>query len=503
MTDAKDLAGAPEAHTETGRVRGLWRGASAAFLGIPFAAPPVGDRRFLAPAPVEPWPGVLDATEYGPTPQRREATTVTTIPEPTVPGDGILCLNVFTPAPGPAEPGLPVLVWIHGGGYAAGSPASPWYDGAAFNRDGVVVVTIAYRLGFEGFGWIDGAPLNRGILDQIAALEWVQGNIGQFGGDPERVTVGGQSAGAGSALALMASPRTSGLFHGVIAQSAPAYGLTAADAEAIGRRFAARRGVTPDLAGWRTVTPEAILDAEPGAQLSGAGILNPTMPLDDLARAARNPDADITGIPFAPTVDGDVVVPLGAAIAAGRNAGLPLLIGTTAHEFTFPSVESLGTVTAALTRVGVAAAGVDRFRTEVTRIGDSFARGQLSSAVLFRQPTIACAGQRAAAGAGDTTWLFDFAFRAPATGLAGHCIDLPFVWDLLGASGVPASVGADLPQELADTMHAAWVRFVSRGDAAWSSAGANPQGAERFDTRTEYDPNAYAFEAALAAATAG
>ena len=508
MTDANDLAGAPdstltdapEVDTASGRVRGFWRGQSAAFLGIPFAAPPVGSLRFLAPAPVSPWPGVRDALAYGPTPQRRDAATVTTIPEPSVPGDGILCLNVFTPAPGTADPGLPVLVWIHGGGYAAGSPASPWYDGAAFNRDGVVVVTISYRLGFEGFGWIDGAPLNRGILDQIAALEWVRANIREFGGDPDRVTVGGQSAGAGSALALLSSPRTHGLFAGVIAQSAPAYGLSPTDAETIGRRFATVLGISPDLAAWRTVSASAILDAEPAAQLTGPGILNPTMPLDALARAGADPDADVTGIPFAPVVDGDVVVALGSAIAAGRGANLPLLIGTTAHEFTFPSGESLDTVEAALTEVGVSPAGVADFRTAVTRIGEPFARGQLSTSVLFRQPSLACATQRAAHGAGGVTWLYDFAFRAPATLLSGHCIDLPFAWDLLGAAGVPESIGDNLPQDLADTMHAAWVRFISDGNAAWPPAAEYAHGAERFDTVSEYDPDAYSVEAALTAA---
>ena len=507
MTDTNDLADgdngaterAPEAQTRSGRVRGLWRGPSAAFLGIPFAAPPVAEHRFLAPAPVTPWPGLRDALSYGPTPQRRESATVTTIPEPSVPGDGILCLNVFTPAPGRGGPGLPVLVWIHGGGYGAGSPASPWYDGAAFNRDGVVVVTISYRLGFEGFGWIDGAPLNRGILDQIAALEWVRDNIREFGGDPERVTIGGQSAGGGSALALLSSPRAHGLFHGVIAQSAPAYGLTVADAEAIGRRFAVTHGVTPDLAAWRTVSAEAILDAEPAAQLTGTGILNPTMPLGALARAAEDPDADITGIPFAPVVDGDVVTPLGSAIAAGRNAHLPLLVGATAHEFTFPSAEDLDTVAAALADVGVSPTGVAVFRTAVTSIGDEFGRGQLSTAVLFRQPALTAARTRASHGAGDATWLYDFAFRAPVTSLSGHCIDLPFAWDLLDAPGVSASVGEALPQALADTMHAAWVRFVSDGDAAWPPAGSHPHGAMRFDTRSEYDPSAYAVEAALSA----
>ncbi|MGY4859796.1 carboxylesterase/lipase family protein [Cryobacterium sp. AP23] len=507
MTHPNDLAAtsatitdvAPEVPTTAGRVRGYWRGASAAFLGIPFAAAPVGEHRFLAPAPVQPWTGVREAVAYGPTPQRRESATVTTIPEPSVPGDGILNLNVFTPAPGTGEPGLPVLVWIHGGGYAAGSPASPWYDGVAFNRDGVVVVTIAYRLGFEGFGWIDGAPLNRGILDQIAALEWVRDNVRAFGGDPARVTIGGQSAGGGSVLALLSSPRAQGLFHGVIAQSAPAYGLSPADAEAIGRRFAAAQGITPDLDAWRTVSAETILDAEPAAQLTGPGILHPTMPFGALIRAADDPDADITGIPFAPVVDGDVVVALGSAIAAGHNAGLPLLIGTTAHEFTFPSNESLDTVVGALEEAGVDAAGVAGFRTEAERIGGSFARGQLSTAALFRMPTLVCGRQRAAHGAGSRTWLYDFAFRAPATTLAGHCIDLPFAWDLLDAAGVPVSIGDTLPQPLADTMHAAWVRFIRQGDADWPSAGTEPDGAMRFDTRSGYDADAYAVEAALAA----
>jgi para-nitrobenzyl esterase len=121
----------------------------------------------------------------------RALAEVTTIPEPSIPGDDILNLNVFTPRPdaanGPEEQ-LPVLVYIHGGGYVAGSPASPWYDGVSFNRDGVVMVTVSYRLGFDGFGWLPDAPTNRGILDWLLALEWVRDNIVQFGGDPERVT---------------------------------------------------------------------------------------------------------------------------------------------------------------------------------------------------------------------------------------------------------------------------------------------------------------------------
>lgn len=179
----------------TGLVRPTPTGVSAAFLGIPYAEPPVGPQRFLAPKRARPWQGNLDATVPGATPQKRPLAENTTIPEPSIPGDDTLNLNVFTPAPGDRQAKLPVLVWIHGGAYTAGSASSPWYDGYAFNRDGVVTVSINYRLGFDGFGAIAGQPTNRALLDQIMALEWVQDNIEYFGGDPARVTVAGQSAG--------------------------------------------------------------------------------------------------------------------------------------------------------------------------------------------------------------------------------------------------------------------------------------------------------------------
>ena len=196
-----------EVDTAAGRVRGAWRGepgapeASAAFLGIPFAEAPVGELRFAAPVPKAPWEGVRDALEFGATAQRGDP-GVTLIPEPSVPGESTLNVNVFTPRPVDAEPGagLPVLVWIHGGGYFAGSPASPWYDGRRFNRDGVVTVSISYRLGFDGFGWIADAPSNRGVRDWLLALEWVRDNIAAFGGDPvardDRGPVGRRRRGA-------------------------------------------------------------------------------------------------------------------------------------------------------------------------------------------------------------------------------------------------------------------------------------------------------------------
>ena len=145
-----------------------------------------------------------DALAYGPTPQRRAFAEVTLIPEPSIPGESTLNVNVFTPArPGAA---LPVLVYIHGGGYIAGSPASPWYDGAAFNRDGVVTVTISYRLGFDGFGWIADAPHNRGVLDGSSRSNGCAQHR-RLRRRPARVTIAGQSAGGGAVLALLGMPR--------------------------------------------------------------------------------------------------------------------------------------------------------------------------------------------------------------------------------------------------------------------------------------------------------
>ena len=155
-----------------------------------------------------------------------------------------------------------MLVYIHGGGYFAGSPASPWYDGAAFNRDGVVTVSISYRLGFDGFGWIADAPMNRGVLDWLLALEWVRDNIAAFGGDPARVTIAGQSAGGGAVLTLLGMPRAQPLIAGVYSISGAAADVTPAEAQEFGRRLAALGGVEPTRAGLSTLSESRVLELQ-------------------------------------------------------------------------------------------------------------------------------------------------------------------------------------------------------------------------------------------------
>jgi len=469
-----------------GAVRGVWRriisatgsparfSRSAAFYGVPFAEPPVGPRRFLAPVRRGRWDGVRDATRPGPTPQRRPFGEVTAIPEPSLPGDDVLGVNVFTPAPGDTAARLPVLVWVHGGGFYAGSPSSPYYDGAAFNRDGVVTVSVSYRLGFDGFGWIpdSDAPVNRGVLDQVLALEWVRDNIAAFGGDPERVTVGGQSAGGASALVLLSSPRARGLLHGVICQSGGTTAATVADARVIGERAAQLAGVAPSLDGWRSLDAERVLDVS--EQL---GREFPLFDVSaDLSRYTRPPRA--ISRTFMPVVDGDVI-PASTLDAAGTGADVPVLCGGVRHELT-PIGDALAGEIAGrsavelLTQAGMSPARIEQFTTTYPELaGDEVLLvGQVISNGLFRLPVPAWVRQRTSAPAATTrTWLYDFSWRsslpAPEGGLSTHCMEVPFVFDCLAHPHADGIQGSPRPQSLADVMHADWVRFIREGDPGW------------------------------------
>ncbi|HEY3340264.1 MAG TPA: carboxylesterase family protein [Propionicimonas sp.] len=458
MSDDRPVVRAP-----AGAVRGIWRGDSAAFLGIPFAKAPVGELRFAAPVAATPWTGTLDASAPGPTPQRRPFAEVTTIPEPSFPGDATLNLNVFTPAPG-RDSGLPVLVWIHGGGFFAGSPSSPWYDGASYNRDGVVTVSLSYRLGFDGFGWIDDAPTNRGLRDLIAGLEWVRDNIAAFGGDPSRVTIAGQSAGGSAVLALLASPLADGLFSQVIAHSAADLSLSITRARVIGHAFAERAGVGSTRAGWSGLDEDAVLDAQ-------TALMAPTEGPPANAAAFVRGVLAVGGValPFVPLVGDDVLpVSLTEALRRGGGTRAAVLAGTVAHEFT-PQPQAIRLAWSdsdpvqALSDAGVprdAARAYVEAQPEFTWTADLC--GQVLTDRTFRMPLLAWADGRPL-----RTWLYDFRWPAPGLGLSTHCLELPFTWDVLDEAA--AVVGPHPPQELADAMHGAWVRFITSGDPGWPS----------------------------------
>ena len=237
--------------TAQGRLRGARDGPALRFLGIPFAESPAAAGRFAAPAAPGRWDGIRDALSYGATSPQPDR-GVTLIPEPIIAGDNELNLNVFTPDLGPAR--LPVLVWIHGGGFFGGCNASPWYRGGPFARDGVVLVSINYRLGAEGFLEVPGAPANRAVRDWVRALEWVQENIAAFGGDPGRVTIAGQSAGGAACAALLGVPAARGLFRGAACMSG---------AQALMQTPEGVRAVAAQMAGHLgTLTREALEELE-------------------------------------------------------------------------------------------------------------------------------------------------------------------------------------------------------------------------------------------------
>jgi para-nitrobenzyl esterase len=462
----------PVVRIAPGKVRGLWRGtpgergASAAFLGIPFAQAPVGDLRFAAPVPPEPWKGVRDALEYGATAQRGDP-GVTLIPEPSIPGDATLNVNVFTPSPG-TDAALPVVVWIHGGGYIGGSPASPWYDGRAFNRDGVVTVTVSYRLGFDGFGHIPGAPSNRGVRDWLAALEWVRDNIAAFGGDPTRVTIAGQSAGGGAVLTLLGMPAAQHLFQSAWALSSALADVSPERARTMSAKLANLAGVAPTRDGFASVPEETLTSLQEKAA----------------APDGRDPLAGVMvllqeGLSWGPAVDGDLIAqPTIASLAAGVGADKPLVLGTTDDEFTMVTDSAKGKLRLVPASLALARLKLSRDRRREylaanagqRRKGTAAVLGRYVTDVVFRSTVVRVADARGAA----STWVYRFAWASPARGWALHCLDVPFWFDCLDAPAVESIAGQNPPRRLADALHGAAVGFIRGGDPGWPAWTGRP-----------------------------
>ncbi|MEU2295513.1 carboxylesterase/lipase family protein [Streptomyces bacillaris] len=444
------------ARTAQGTVRGAVERGVAVFRGIPYAAAPVGARRFRGPEPPEPWEGVREALAFGPTaPKRPYAPPLDRLlPDPEVPGDEWLNLNVWTPSTDAA--GLPVLVWIHGGSLLHGSSAVPVYDGWAFARDGVVLVSVNYRLGIEGFGLFPDAPANRGLLDQLAALEWVRENIAAFGGDPDRVTVAGESAGAVSVAALLATDRAAGLFRRAVLQSGAPAALAPETARGTTALIAKRLGVPATAAALAAVEPEALLAAQTGVTSGG----NPL--------TGRNS--------FQLVVDGELLDRDPAEVLrTGAASGVDLLMGTNTEEYRLwfvPSglTERIGRLKLrlALLKFGVPNATARIYRANRPDATPGELLGALATDLLLRAPLNRLADARV--GAEGATYVYEFGWPTPVQRLgACHALELGFVFDTLAHPDTRALTGPDAPQELADAMHRAWVDFATTGDPGWPS----------------------------------
>ncbi len=315
----------PVVRVAQGQVRGAEKDGVLSFKGIPYAAAPFGPNRFQAPAAAPSWEGIRDALEFGPTcpAPPYPAPLDALLPEPVIAGDECLNLNVWTP--GLDGPPKPVFVWIHGGAFVNGSGAVPTYDGTRFARDGVVCVTINYRLGAEGFLLLEGAPANRGLLDQIAALEWVRDNIAAFGGDPNQVTIGGESAGGMSVGTLLSMPAAEGLFHRAIPQSGAGHHVIRAEiASKVTAALAAELSIAPTVEAFAAIAPGALIAAQSACHRSVFRDARPSR----VGRARRNL------MPFEPAIDGTVVParPIDR-IAEGASSQVDVIIGSNADEY--------------------------------------------------------------------------------------------------------------------------------------------------------------------------
>jgi para-nitrobenzyl esterase len=412
---------------------------------------------------------VRDATRFGPA-------------APQLPGDGLvgnanvrwdeagcLTLNVCTPACDDAR--RPVLVWIHGGGFRSGQGAIPWYDGSGFARGGVVVVSINYRLGALGFahlaelGGADYATSGSvGIQDQIAALRWVRENVAAFGGDPQRVTIAGESAGGMSVGILLGAAGASGLFRGAIPQSGAAQHVAKPTAAAeAARRFARALGAG-GIGDLLRASAERVLAAQAAVEK------------ESLAGELAD-ETGIRGMPFLPVVDGRAIPePPLAAIRAGAARGVNVLVGTNADEMTLFGVGDVDE--ARLPRFA------GRYFTDASRALAAYRAEhpgatpqQLALAMatdhVFRIPAVRLAEAHTASG--GRTWQYWFTWKSRAFGGrlgATHALEIPFAFDTLDRPGVDALLGpGERPDALARRMHAAWSAFVKRGDPACDETG--------------------------------
>ncbi|MFD0413791.1 carboxylesterase/lipase family protein [Streptomyces sp. NPDC127108] len=478
----------PVVTTAQGAVRGLRQGDTTAFLNIPYAAPPRGAARFAPPRPHEPWDGVRNATEHGPgAPQSaRELGAVDMSPyfgTGWSRGEDYLTVNVWTPASGGG--GLPVMVFVHGGGFVAGSTRSALYDGSAFARDGVVLVTLNYRLGIAGFLDLPGAPANRGLLDVVAALRWVRENIAAFGGDPHQVTLFGQSAGATLVGGVLADPGAAGLVRRAIVQSGSGLGAFTTEQAARVTEAAARRlGVPPHADAFAEISDDRLVEA--ASQLAGIDL-----------RTATHRDPLIGLSPFSLVLDTQPA----ASVAAGLGADVDLLIGTNAEEgnlYLVPVGKYAGSTAEDVDEAAARSHRAARSRDGAAWLVETYRKARPSASFAELRSAIMGdalfgAGSRAladahAAHAGSATFGYEFAWRSHALDGelgAAHAVELPFVFDLAHLPrlrGPAALLGPDEPPaDLAARVHGTWIRFARTGDPGWAPYDSERRATMRID----------------------
>jgi para-nitrobenzyl esterase len=449
------------------------------FKGIPFAAAPSGDLRFRAPQPSPKWEGLRDATAFGPAcPQPAPQPIAGSVfagmftAQEAETGEDCLNLNVWTPGLDNAR--RPVMVWIHGGGYRTGSGSSPMYNGGLLAKRGdTVVVTINYRLGALGFLHLpELGGGNFGLLDQVAAVRWVKEEIAAFGGDPDNITIFGESAGGKSVETVMATPRSKGLFKRAILESTYAPAMDAGGAEAMSAKLVEQLGLKRG-------------DAEGLRGLSARDIVAAQMALAEAQMRAAGGMAGggLGGRGFGPTVDGDVLPkhPLEAALD-GDLADIPTIIGTNLDETKLfgammPGARDvdepglLRRVTAQVGDEGKARAAIEAYRAAREARADSTAPADIASAIqtdrMFRCHSLKLAENHSRNQ--PATYVYLFAWPSPLfEGALGSChaLELPFVFGTFDVGlGQLAGDGPEA-RVLSEKMQDSWLAFARNGDPA-------------------------------------
>jgi len=454
----------------SGVLRGSDLNGVSAFFGVPYAAPPVGELRFAFPVPHEPWHGTRDASAPGPTaPQFSRAFPMVNI-LPLVgngwrKGDDFLTANIWTSESITEK--LPVAVFIHGGAWVGGSSYAPVSDGTAFARSGVVCVALNYRLGIEGFLPIPGIPTNLGLRDILAALHWVQENIASFGGDPARVTVFGESAGAMLIGNLLGSPLSKGLFQRAIIESGHASMVRSPEVAArVVDLMAKTLNITPDVAGFRSKTAEECVEA----------LLQISQPKTRINLKDASGSDPVLGMSKVTPIFGDDVLPELplTAIRKGASREVDVVIGTNKEEFNLYFVptgvrKSMRSLIAlyAVSRSQRRAFSI--LRTYGLWTGRRTPGEALSEAMTdfaFRAPA-----RRLAAAHQGKAYVYEFGWQSPACGgMLGAChgLELPFVFDTLACcSGTNGICGENPPQTLAVRIHGLWVDVIQGRPVRW------------------------------------
>jgi para-nitrobenzyl esterase len=456
--------------TAYGQVRGVDDGRVTAWKGVRYAAPPAGELRWRAPQPPEPWSEVADATTFGPVcPQPVEPRIPIDLGAPQ--GDDCLTLNIWASSQIAGGDRRPVMVWIHGGAYVLGSANQPLYDGRVLAAGGdVIVVTVNYRLG--AFGFLDLSSFstpkrrfdsNLGLRDVLHALHWVRDNIAAFGGDPERVTLFGESAGAGIITTLLTSPAAEGLFAGAIAQSSPATSVyDATRARRLAQEFLTKLGLAPD-------DIDTLQDAPVDALIAASRALFNDVPL-------QNPGT----LAFVPIVDGDLVPDNPVKMAReGRSHPVPLIIGTNKHEaalFRFMKSPLMPITPEAINAMfsQIASEQPNLVLPSDDQLGTAYpglrgkARGMgVARDVGFRMPSVWLAEGHSAVA---PVYLYRFDWATPMLRLlrlgGAHATELPFVWGNLVAGPKDPTFrlgGMKTGRVVSARIQARWRNFTTQG----------------------------------------